>query len=189
MRTPGGFDYPCTRRPRRLAAGRATLRLQRKLDYFRARWRFVVEGGPEVEWVAGISRRWWNAGFLTVMLGSGFSGDLLGDGVRLLPQSPPSILLALAPFLFAVAIGLPALYLYFRFVPTLATIGIMNEGLIVDFGRPSAGPTGFRQGYRWEELRWRGRRLLLPVIRPAAPRSLRLTALQHDRVGRRIAPG
>ncbi|MCI4357037.1 MAG: hypothetical protein L3K18_07855 [Thermoplasmata archaeon] len=149
----------------------------------------MVPGAPEVEWVPGMSRRWWSAGFISILLGSGFLGDLLGNGFRFPPQSPPPLTDWLASVALAVVVGLPAMLAYLRVVPTIASVGIMDEGLIVDFGRPSSAMPGFRQGYRWAELRRRGRRVLLPEVRPTAPKSLRLGGVQFERLRSKIALG
>ncbi len=145
-------------------------------------------GGTAVEWVPGLSPRWWSAGFLMILWGAvavallvtslrGFwqHGQLTGAGF-------------LVYFGIAGAISIPGILAYSFLVPTTARLGITTDGVIVE-AVSAKYRYGFRQGYRWGDLQLRDGLLLLPRIRPRAPRSLRLTATQLARIAPRIRPG
>ncbi len=92
-------------------------------------------------------------------------------------------------FGIAGAIGIPGIFAYSFLMPSTARLGIMVDGVIIEATSSKYPHLGFRQGYRWAEVRLKGRSLiLLPKVRPRAPRSLRLTAAQLERLAPRLVP-
>lgn len=101
-------------------------------------------------------------------------------------NSPAGLLVYLG---VSAAIAFPGILAFSYLVPTTARVGIMSAGIIVEAVSRRYPGLGFRQGYRWRDIELRGGRLMLPRIRPRAPRSLRLTAPQLARIAPRIGPG
>jgi hypothetical protein len=146
-----------------------------------------VAGDAPVEWVPGYPQRWRVAGLLVILWGAVGVAIAVTSLLGLSQHGGPSETGSVIYVLVSGGILFPGVFAYSRFMPTTARLGIMPEGVIVEAGFPNFPGSVFRQGYRWGELELEGRCLLLPQIRSRAPRMLRLSAAQLDRLGPRIA--
>ena len=136
-----------------------------------------------MEWVVGFPRRWWSAGFLAILWGSVAFGLALNF---LLGLNPMSVIGLAVYFGVAGTIALPGIFAYSFLTPSTARLGILPDGVIIEVGSPKYPQAGFRQGYRWADLRLRGRLLILPPLRPRTPRWVRLSAAQFARIAPRM---
>ena len=138
-----------------------------------------------VEWISGFPQATWTGGYMLVLFGTYLAGFATADAFGVGPQYA----WPLTDFLLTIgamgAFTVPAVVAYVLLVPTPSTLGLMPDGLIVSLG---SSRFAFRQGYRWADLRLRGRSLILPRVRLIGPRSLRLTVTQRERLASRIAP-
>jgi len=146
-----------------------------------------MTAGAQVDWVPGFSRRWWATGFFSILYGSMAVAQLVAYALGLWSHQDTSWTALFLSLGISAAIGLPGAFCYAILIPSTARLGIMADGVIVEAA--SRYPQyGFRQGYRWGDLQLRGRSLILPPIRPRAPRSLHLTGAQLEQVARQISP-
>jgi hypothetical protein len=162
---------------------------QRPRDRRKTEWvaapQAIVAVPTQVEWVPGFPSGSRAAGqllvwFVAFTAGTGLASKFGGWPYPLHTLTDWLILIA------AMAVCLvPATLAYWFMAPTAASLGIMSDGLIVKAG---SGQLGFCQGYRWADLRLRGRYLILPRIPPTVLIPLRLTATQFARVASRIVP-
>jgi hypothetical protein len=145
-----------------------------------------VAAGAQVEWVTGFPRGTYTAGLFCVLLAAYVAGIAPAAGLGgwpLSPLNPAAVLVVIgAMVIFAV----PASIAYAVLMPTQASLGLLPDGVIVEMSSPLKT---VRQGYRWGDVRLRGRSLVLSRARPWTPRALRLTAAQFARIAPRIGPG
>lgn len=95
------------------------------------------------------------------------------------PRAEVSFLATLAALGAVVAGTLPVVIAYLWLTPTPAALGLWDDGLVVQLTSARVPSLGFRQAYRWRELRLDRTGLHLPKRGRRSVRTLRPTRAQR----------